>query len=217
LPLRRGRYRGRLHRSCFETTPGSFNFSLGCALASRPRLGGRRGVVSDVVSHDRARSAINESGLLAGFRLRSEPQANRSDAYPARPMTVFDIEVIVWHRPPPTEQCLIPASVPPATIVGGNVKSLRVSDIDHRVVMPSRHATSPGHRHPSAIERVWRRFRLIPPEESLPNPQTHTLSPRAAARPRCPKCHAHGDPAHHRSSYRFRALTLRCIKCGLIH
>ena len=48
----------------------SISASVG-ALASRPCFGGGRGVFSDVISNDRARSAINESRVLTGFRLRS--------------------------------------------------------------------------------------------------------------------------------------------------
>jgi hypothetical protein len=205
-PLRRGRY---LHRRCFETTPGSFNFRLGCGLASRPRLGGGRGVFSDVISNDRARSALNESGVLAGFRLRSWPQANRSDAYPARPMTVFDFEVITWHRHLQMSQCLIPASVPPAMIVDGNVKSPRVSNIDHRAVMPNRHITAITARSSAPVGDREGLAALWPDPTGgivARSANTHPIAARGGAASLSQMPVAHGGPAHYRSSYRFRAL-----------
>jgi transcription elongation factor Elf1 len=52
----------------------------------------------------------------------------------------------------------------------------------------------------------------------LPDPQTHTLSPRAAARPRCPKCQSRTEVQRITAArIGFEHWTLRCIKCGLIH
>src|SRR5450631_4951264 len=76
----------------------------------------------------------------------------------------------------------------------------------------------PDHRHQSATERVWRRFGLTPREASLPDPQTHTLSPRAAARPRCPKCQSRTEVQRITAARTgFEHWTLRCIKYGLLH
>jgi transcription elongation factor Elf1 len=49
-------------------------------------------------------------------------------------------------------------------------------------------------------------------------PQTPTLSPRAAARPHCPKCQSRTE-VQRMSAARsgFEHWTLRCTKCGLIH
>lgn len=73
----------RLRRCIFEAMPGSFDLALCGALASGPRLGGGGCVLGDVVPDDCAGSAMDESGTLSGFHLRSQPQANRSNAYPA--------------------------------------------------------------------------------------------------------------------------------------
>ena len=136
-------------------------------------------------------------------------------------MIVFDFEAVTWHRHLQRSQCLIPASVPPAMIVDGNVKSPRVSNIDHRAVMPSRHTTAIAARSSAPVgdrERVWRRFGLTPREASLPDPQTHTLSPRAAAWPRCHKCQSRTEVQRITAARAgFEHWTPRCIKCGLIH
>src|ERR1700676_251210 len=77
-----GRLRG-LRRCIFETMPGGIDLGLGGTLASGPLLGGGGCVLGDVVPDDCAGSAMDESGTLSGFHLRSQPQANRSNAYPA--------------------------------------------------------------------------------------------------------------------------------------
>jgi transcription elongation factor Elf1 len=52
----------------------------------------------------------------------------------------------------------------------------------------------------------------------MPDPQTPALSPRAAARPRCPKCQSRMEVQHIIGAQSgFEHWTLRCIKCGLIH
>ena len=52
----------------------------------------------------------------------------------------------------------------------------------------------------------------------MPHSQTHTLSPRAAARPRCPKCQSRTEVQRTTAARTgFEHWTLRCIKCGLIH
>ena len=52
----------------------------------------------------------------------------------------------------------------------------------------------------------------------LPDPQTLTLSHRAAARPRCPKCQSRME-VQRLTAVRpgFEHWTLRCVKCGLIN
>ena len=53
---------------------------------------------------------------------------------------------------------------------------------------------------------------------SLPDSQAQTLSPRAAARPRCPKCQSRTEVRHIAVARAgFEHWTLRCTKCGLIH
>ena len=52
----------------------------------------------------------------------------------------------------------------------------------------------------------------------LPGPHTPTLSYRAAARPRCPKCQSRMEIQHIASARSgFEHWTLRCTNCGLIH
>jgi uncharacterized Zn finger protein len=51
----------------------------------------------------------------------------------------------------------------------------------------------------------------------MPDPQTSTLSPRATARPRCPKCQSRMEVQRITARSGFEHWTLRCIKCGLIH
>jgi hypothetical protein len=55
-------------------------------------------------------------------------------------------------------------------------------------------------------------------EDPLPDPQTPTLSPRAAARPHCPKCQSRMEVQRITAARSgFEHWTLRCIKCGLIN
>ena len=50
------------------------------------------------------------------------------------------------------------------------------------------------------------------------HPQTLTLSPRVAARPRCPKCQSRMEVQHITSARSgFEHWTLRCTECRLIH
>jgi hypothetical protein len=51
----------------------------------------------------------------------------------------------------------------------------------------------------------------------MPDPQTPTLSPRVAGRPRCLKCQSRMEVQHITSTRSgFEHWTLRCTKCGLI-
>jgi uncharacterized Zn finger protein len=52
----------------------------------------------------------------------------------------------------------------------------------------------------------------------MPDSQARTLSPRAAARPRCPKCQSRAEVQHIAAARTgFEHWTLRCTSCGLIH
>jgi transposase-like protein len=52
----------------------------------------------------------------------------------------------------------------------------------------------------------------------MPEPQTPTLSPRMAARPRCPKCQSRTEVQRIGAARSgFEHWTLRCSKCRLIH
>jgi hypothetical protein len=52
----------------------------------------------------------------------------------------------------------------------------------------------------------------------LPDSQAQTPSPRAAARPRCPKCQSRTEVQHIAVARAgFEHWTLRCTRCGLIH
>jgi hypothetical protein len=52
----------------------------------------------------------------------------------------------------------------------------------------------------------------------LPDPQTPTLSYRAAARPRCLKCQSRMEVQRITAARPgFEHWTLRCVKCGLIN
>jgi hypothetical protein len=135
-------------------------------------------------------------------------------------MTVFDFEVITWHRHLQLSQCLIPASVPPAMIVDGNVKSPRVSNIDHRAAMPNRHTTAITARSSAPIGDREGLAALWPdPTGGIVARSANThLSPRASARPRCPKCQSRTELQRITAARTgFEHWTLRCIKCGLIH
>jgi hypothetical protein len=52
----------------------------------------------------------------------------------------------------------------------------------------------------------------------MPDPQMPTLSPRATARPRCPKCQSRMEVQRITAARSgFEHWTLRCTKCSLIH
>jgi len=52
----------------------------------------------------------------------------------------------------------------------------------------------------------------------MPDSQAKTLSPRAAARPRCPKCQSRTEVQHIAAARTgFEHWTLRCTRCSLIH
>jgi transposase-like protein len=52
----------------------------------------------------------------------------------------------------------------------------------------------------------------------LPDTQAQTQSPRAAARPRCPKCQSQTEVRYIAAARTgFQRWTLRCTRCGLIH
>jgi hypothetical protein len=52
----------------------------------------------------------------------------------------------------------------------------------------------------------------------MPDPQTPTLSPRAAERPRCVKCQSRMEVQRITAARSgFEHWTLRCTKCGHIH
>ena len=52
----------------------------------------------------------------------------------------------------------------------------------------------------------------------MPDPQTLTLSHRAAARPRCPKCQSRMEVQRITTARPgFEYWTLRCVECGLIN
>jgi hypothetical protein len=61
---------------------------------------------------------------------------------------------------------------------------------------------------------------VLPPDStgtSMPDPQMHALSPRAAARPRCLKCQSRMEVQRITAARSgFEHWTLRCIKCGLV-
>ena len=74
------------------------------------------------------------------------------------------------------------------------------------------------HRSGNSSVRVGQRSRLILREASMLEPQTSTLSPRVAARPRCPKCQSRMEVQHITSARSgFEHWTLRCTECRLIH
>jgi uncharacterized Zn finger protein len=51
----------------------------------------------------------------------------------------------------------------------------------------------------------------------MPEPQTSTLSPRVAARPRCPRCQSCTEVQRVSAARSgFEHWTLRCTQCGLI-
>src|SRR5258705_6868820 len=70
-------------RGVLEATPGGFDFGLGGAVTARPCLGGIGREFGDVKPDDGTGCAVNQSGALAGFRRRSQPKANGSNASPA--------------------------------------------------------------------------------------------------------------------------------------
>jgi transcription elongation factor Elf1 len=52
----------------------------------------------------------------------------------------------------------------------------------------------------------------------LPDSSAQTLSPCAAARPRCPKCQSDTEVRYVAAARTgFQHWTLRCTRCGLIH
>ena len=55
-----------------EAAPGCFDLGFGGTVAPRPGLGGGRRELGDVKPNNAARSAMNKSGALSGFRLRSQ-------------------------------------------------------------------------------------------------------------------------------------------------
>ena len=65
------RLRG-LSRRILEAAPGCFDLGFGGTVAPRPGLGGGRRELGDVKPDNGARSAMNKSGALSGFRLRSQ-------------------------------------------------------------------------------------------------------------------------------------------------
>ena len=65
------RLRG-LSRRILEAAPGCFDLGFGGTVAPRPGLGGGRRELGDVKPDNSARSAMNKSGALSGFRLRSQ-------------------------------------------------------------------------------------------------------------------------------------------------
>jgi hypothetical protein len=67
----------------FETMPGRLDLGFSCPMASRPHLGGRRREFGDVKSDNGTGGAVNESGVLGGFRARSQPKANGNNTPPA--------------------------------------------------------------------------------------------------------------------------------------
>jgi hypothetical protein len=67
-----------------KATPGSFDLGLGGPVTPRPCLGGIGREFGDVKPDNGTGCAVNYSGALAGFRLRSQPKANDSNASPAR-------------------------------------------------------------------------------------------------------------------------------------
>src|SRR6266849_2997028 len=73
-----------LCRRVLEAAPGSFDLGVGGTVAPRPRLGGGRRKLGDVKPNNGAGGAMNKSGALSGFRLRSQSQANCGGANPAR-------------------------------------------------------------------------------------------------------------------------------------
>jgi hypothetical protein len=72
-----------LGRRVLEAMPGSFDFGLGGPVTPRPCLGGKRREFGDVKSDNGTGCAVNESGVFGGFRVRSQPKANSSNASPA--------------------------------------------------------------------------------------------------------------------------------------
>jgi hypothetical protein len=71
-----------LGRRVLEAMPGSFDLGLGGPVIPRPCLGERRWEFGDVKPDDGTGCAVNESGALGGFRLRSQPKADGSNASP---------------------------------------------------------------------------------------------------------------------------------------
>jgi hypothetical protein len=52
----------------------------------------------------------------------------------------------------------------------------------------------------------------------MPDSQAQTVLPRAAARPRCPKCQSRTEVRHIAAARAgFEHWTLRCTSCGLVH
>jgi hypothetical protein len=81
----------------------------------------------------------------------------------------------------------------------------------------------PGHhRSANGISSVTESSVALPPHfygrYRLPDPQTPTISHRAAARPRCPKCQSRMEVQRITAARPgFEHWTLRCVKCGLIN
>jgi hypothetical protein len=78
------------------------------------------------------------------------------------------------------------------------------------------------HRSANGIPSVTESSVALPPHfhgrHLLPDPQTPTLSHRAAARPRCPKCESRMAVQRITAARPgFEHWTLRCVKCGLIN
>ena len=70
----------RAARRAVETVARRFDLGLTGAVASRPHLGGGRGIFGDVIAHGGAGRAVNQTFVLAGLRARSQAETDRSNA-----------------------------------------------------------------------------------------------------------------------------------------
>jgi hypothetical protein len=60
--------------------PRRFDLGVGGPVASRPHLGGVHRIFGYVKPNNGTGCAVNDSGVLGGFRARSQPKANGSNA-----------------------------------------------------------------------------------------------------------------------------------------
>src|SRR4029079_14173908 len=88
-----------LGRSISEATPRGFNLRLGGSMATRPCLCGICREFRDVEPNNRTGCAVNESGVLGGFRLRRQPKADHRDTSPAYPHYLNPSSPAAWSLP----------------------------------------------------------------------------------------------------------------------
>ena len=89
-------------------------------------------------------------------------------------------------------------------------------------ILRSERRKLPHHRAANGIPSVTESSVALPPHfqgrHLLPDLQTPTLSHRATARPRCPKCESRMAVQRITAARPgFEHWTLRCVKCGLIN